>query len=142
MLYALGITHSYINCEMQLKLCYLWWDAAEVHFFECPMLIWHNGFISTYKHCSCWRGIKEASFWASEIILLKCTVASLIGPCETAEKWWQSWRYFLVNCRISSLSLSIKVSFVIHPTHVVILITRGGKLPHSYLTANPCFKEP
>lgn len=86
--------------------------------------------------------IKEASFWAAGIILLECTDASLIGPCETAEKWWQSWKYFLVNCRISSLSLSIKVPFVIHPTHVVMLTTRGGKLPHSYLTANPCCKEP
>lgn len=85
--------------------------------------------------------IKEASFFLSSWNLLKCTIASVIGPCETAEKWWQSWRYFLVNCRISSLSLSIKVPFVIHPTHLVILITRVGKLPHSYLTANPCSKE-
>lgn len=85
--------------------------------------------------------IKEAFFWAAGTILLKRTDASLIGPWETAEKWWQSWKYFLVNCRISSLSLSIKVPFVIHPTHAVILITRGGKLSRSYLTANPCCKE-
>lgn len=82
--------------------------------------------------------IKEASFWAAEIILIKCAV----DPCEIAEKWWHRKKYFLVKCRISSLSLSIKVPFVIHPTHVVILITRGGKLLHSSVKANPCCKEP
>lgn len=85
--------------------------------------------------------IKEAFFWAAEIILLKCTIASLVGPRETAEEWWQSLKYFPVICKFSSLSLSIKVPFVIHPTHVVILITSGGKLPRSYLTANACCKE-
>lgn len=30
--------------------------------------------------------IKKAFFRAAGIILLKCTDASLIGPCETAEK--------------------------------------------------------
>lgn len=125
-------THQLQNAAKAVLLVMRCWSA----FYECPLLMRHNHFTSAYKHCNCWRGNKKAasSFWQSGIIFK-------VYHCLFGRSFWECWgmttELKILHCKLqNSIIKSIKVSLIIHPTLVVILITRDGKVPHFFLTSS------